>query len=158
MTSTTATVASPSQVSIGSISGLKLVMVSSGIGKLFMHICIIQEYRIYKNILVFVVDRYPQLLGWPTSVGFGAVLSIVLVRSDTSHICGGFTEVPYSSPASGKGQYVTSPSFSASTGPNVRNFDNIWCRNDLFVANNWRQGKYFSQKIYCVDYNILLQV
>ena len=39
---------------------------------------------IIQNILVIVVVRYPQLLGWLTSAGSGAAPSIVLVRSDTS--------------------------------------------------------------------------
>ena len=38
----------------------------------------------------------------------GAAPSLVLVRADTGHVCGGFTDVPWSSSPAGKGRYVSS--------------------------------------------------
>ena len=38
----------------------------------------------------------------------GASPSLVLVRADSGHIAGGFTDVPWSSSPAGKGRYVSS--------------------------------------------------
>ena len=132
-------------------------MVSSGIGKLFMHICIIQEYRIYLYLLLTGI-----LNSWVGRPQQAPEQHRPLSSSDPTPAMSVEASLR-SSPASGKGQYVATDqsflfSLNSPTGSNVRNFDNIWCRSDLFVANNWRQGKYFSQKIYCIDYNILPQV
>lgn len=58
----------------------------------------------------------------------GASPSLVLVRADTGHIAGGFTEVPWSSSPAGKGRYVSSDqsflfSLHAPSGPNVCKFE-----------------------------------
>ena len=108
----------------------------------------------------------------------GAAPSIVIVKSDTGYICGGFTEVPWSTPASGKGRYVASDhsflfSLHCPTGPNVRKFDIkkklfavshhpncgpiFGAGADLFIANNCDKVKDQEKKI-CNDKNILMQV
>ena len=46
----------------------------------------------------------------------GAAPSLVLVRADTGHVCGGFTDVPWSSSPAGKGRYVSSDHSSLRSG------------------------------------------
>ena len=79
----------------------------------------------------------------------GASPSLVLVRADSGHIAGGFTDVPWSSSPAGKGRYVSSdrsflfslhaPSGEATSLPfTIIWFDFLLCTSNCFKISQVR--------------------
>ena len=88
--------------------------------------------------VIFRASEYQFLASAFHSQCDGAGPTIVIVKSDTGYICGGYTEVPWSSSPAGKGRYVSSEhsflfSLHAPNGPAVRKFD---IKKKLFAVSH----------------------